>query len=61
MIILILSKGTVTLFARLTVVKEGHKWDYAHVKHLCGAGKLYVRLNTNKDMIMEENVEIDFE
>ena len=43
------------------VVKEGHKWDYAHVKHLCGAGKLYVRLNTNKDIITEEDVGIDFE
>ena len=27
------------------VVKENHLWDYAHVKHLCGAGKLYVRLD----------------
>ena len=25
-----------------TSVVKGHKWDYAHVKHLCGAGKLYV-------------------
>lgn len=33
------------------VVKENHSWDYAHVKHLCGAGKLYVRLNINKDVI----------
>lgn len=33
------------------VVKENHAWDYAHVKHLCGAGKLYVRLNICKDVI----------
>jgi len=33
------------------VVKENHTWDYAHVKHLCGAGKLYVRLNISKDVI----------
>ena len=33
------------------VVKENHAWDYAHVKHLCGAGKLYVRLNISKDVI----------
>ena len=29
--------------------------------NLCGAGKLYVRLNTNKDIITEEDVGIDFE
>ena len=34
------------------VVKEHHLWDYAHVKHLCGAGKLYVRLNICKDVIL---------
>ena len=33
------------------VVKEGHVWDYPHVKHLCGAGKLYVRLNISKALI----------
>ena len=33
------------------VVKENHLWDYAHVKHLCGSGKLYVRLNICKDVI----------
>ena len=26
------------------VVKDGHNWDYGHVKHLCGNGRLYVRL-----------------
>ena len=33
------------------VVKENHLWDYAHVKHLCGAWKLYVRLDICKDVI----------
>ena len=33
------------------VVKENHLWHYAHVKHPCGAGKLYVRLNICKDVI----------
>lgn len=28
------------------VVKEDYKWDFSHVKHLCGTGRLYVRLNT---------------
>ena len=36
------------------VVKENHSWDYAHVKHLCGAGKLYVRLNVSKDIISKD-------
>lgn len=40
------------------VVKEDHKWDYAHVKHLCGAGKLYVRLNVSKDVLVSEIKEI---
>ena len=33
------------------VVKENHLWDYAHVKPLFGAGKLYVRLDICKDVI----------
>ena len=37
-----------------TPVVKGHNWDYAHVKHLCGAGKLYVRLNISKDVLMED-------
>ena len=33
------------------VVKENHKWDYKHVKHLCGThlcgtGRLYVRVRS---------------
>ena len=43
------------------VVKKGHTWDYAHVKHLCGSGKLYVRLNVSKDIIMDEDTESDDE
>ena len=30
------------------VVKEAHLWDFAHVKHLCGNGRLYVRLVTSR-------------
>ncbi|KAJ7354986.1 G2 M-phase specific E3 ubiquitin protein ligase [Desmophyllum pertusum] len=33
------------------VVKENHLWDFAHVKHVCGSGKLYVRLNVSKELI----------
>lgn len=25
-------------------VKQGHKWDFRHVKNLCGQGRLYVQL-----------------
>lgn len=32
----------------LPVVKTGHKWDFAHVKNLCGQGHLYVKLNVLK-------------
>ena len=30
------------------VVKEAHLWNFAHVKHLCGNGRLYVRLVTSR-------------
>ena len=30
------------------VVKEAHPWNFAHVKHLCGNGRLYVRLVTSR-------------
>lgn len=33
--------------------KENNLWEYAHVKHLCGAGKLYVKLNICKDVISD--------
>ena len=33
------------------VVKEGHQWDFGHVKHLCGNGRLYVRLVTDREEI----------
>ena len=36
----------------LPVVKTGHKWDFAHVKNLCGQGRLYVRLNVSKDELL---------
>ena len=29
------------------VVKDNHAWDFSHVKHLCGNGRLYVRLITH--------------
>lgn len=36
------------------VVKPGHQWDFKHVKHLCGQGKLYVRLNVIKDILADK-------
>ena len=33
------------------VVKEGHQWDFGHVKHLSGNGRLYVRLVTDGEEI----------
>lgn len=43
------------------LVKAGHQWDFKHVKHLCGQGKLYVRLNVSKDILVggEETEEED--
>ena len=29
-------------------------WDFKHVKHLCGTGRLYVRLNVSKDTLVED-------
>ena len=29
------------------IVKDNHAWDFSHVKHLCGNGRLYVRLITH--------------
>ena len=37
----------------LPVVKTGHKWDFAHVKNLCGQGRLYVKLNVPKDKLLD--------
>ena len=34
------------------LVKPDHQWDFKHVKHLCGQGKLYVRLNVSKDILV---------
>ena len=42
-------------------MKEGHVWDYPHVKHLCGAGKLYVRLNISKVLITMDDTGSDVE
>ena len=36
------------------VVKKEHVWDSKHVKHLCGTGRLYVRLNVSKDTLVED-------
>ena len=27
------------------IVRENHKWNFKHVKNLCGNGRLYLRLN----------------
>ena len=34
------------------IVKPDHHWDFKHVKHLCGQGKLYVRLNVSKEILV---------
>ena len=39
------------------VVKENHKWDFKHVKHLCGTGRLYVRLNVSQDTLIASDDE----
>eukprot|EP00794_Sanderia_malayensis_P005868 gene5868-6561_t len=36
----------------LPVVKDDHKWDFKHIKHLCGNGRLYVRLNVPKHTLV---------
>ena len=33
------------------IVKESFKWDYKHIKQLCGQGKLYICLNIPKECI----------
>ena len=37
------------------VIKCGHKWDFKHVKHLCGSGKLYVRLNGSNNTLVADD------
>ena len=32
-------------------VKDNYTWDFSHVNHLCGNGRLYVRLITDIDEI----------
>lgn len=36
------------------IVKKEHKWDFKHVKNLCGTGRLYVRLNIHKDLLKDD-------
>lgn len=31
------------------VVKDNHAWDFSDVKHLCGNGRLYVRLKAESN------------
>lgn len=35
------------------LVKADHIWDFKHVKHLCGTGRLYVRLNVAKSTLID--------
>ena len=37
------------------MVKKGHQWDFAHVQHLCGNGRLYVRLVTSRENIEQKD------
>ena len=37
------------------VVNPGHHCDFKHVKHLCGQGELYVRLNVIKDILADKD------
>ena len=37
------------------LVKADHQWDFKHVKHLCGQGKLYVRLNVIKEILIDDD------
>lgn len=39
------------------VVKENHKWNFKHVKHLCGTGRLYVRLNVAQETLVTSDDE----
>ena len=34
------------------IVKSGHKWDFVHVKNLCGQGKLHVQLTSPSEAII---------
>ena len=38
----------------LPVIKDDHKWDFKHIKHLCGNGRLYVRLNVPKHEMVHD-------
>ena len=45
-------------------VKPGHTWDFAHIKNLCGQGRLYTQLNVSSYELFkregEGNNEINF-
>ncbi|PFX23509.1 Retrovirus-related Pol polyprotein [Stylophora pistillata] len=41
------------------VVKENHKWNFKHVKHLCATGPLYVRLNVSQETLVTSDDEIE--
>lgn len=40
-------------------VKPGHKWDFAHIKNLCGQGRPYVQLNVHSCQLLEREGEED--
>ena len=42
-------------------VKPGHKWDFAHIKNLCGQGRLYTQLNVSSDELVEREGELNDE
>ena len=37
----------------MPVIKTGHRWDLAHIKNICGEGRLYVKLNVPKAELLE--------
>ena len=41
----------------MPVVKENHKWNFKHVTHLCGTGRLYVRLNVAQETLVTSDDE----
>lgn len=41
------------------VMKGEHCWDYVQMKHLCGVGKFYMRLNVRKVIISDQSQNSD--
>ena len=37
----------------MPVIKTGHRWDFVHIKNLCGQGRLYVKLNVPKAELLK--------